>query len=485
MLGHSWLWDVSNDGSHLLIRSMEPSALWSVGALGGQPRYIAKVEDTWQYQWSPDGKHIAYCDGQGSLYVMGSDGEGVHKLVTVKGISDLAWSPDGGRIRFTSGDALREVSSKGANLHLLFPKWNGPAGQCCGRWTPDGDFFLFLAGGQSNGMPQVGGFEQIWALDERHRFLSMGSPDPVQLTSGPIHWELPIPSRDGKEIFARGTIPRGELVRFDVKSKTLQPFLGGVSAESVSYSRDRSHIAYVSYPEGILWRAKPDGTEKVQLTTPPLYPFGTSWSADGTQIAITAEKNSSQLGIYTVPAQGGQPVLVAPVEADWEGFDASWSPAGHRLLYDSDPDNSLRILDLDSRKETRVPGLDHVFSPRWSPDGRYIAAILLAGKDHYEIRLFDVQTQQWSTLLAHMEGLGIPAFSHDGRFLYLLNSYGGNWSVYRVPVAGGKPEPVADLSGTHLGGALGFSFGLDPDDNPLTLRNSGSGDIYALTLDRR
>ncbi len=152
-VGPVWLWDVSADGSNLLVRSLEPSALWTVGVPGGPAHLITKVEDTWNQRFSPDGKYIAYSDGrkgQEGLYVMGRDGADVHKIVTMKAtddVYDLAWSPDGGRIRFTDHDSLWEVSSAGANLHPVFPKWKGPAGQCCGQWTPDGDFYIFLAGG--------------------------------------------------------------------------------------------------------------------------------------------------------------------------------------------------------------------------------------------------------------------------------------------------------------------------------------------------
>ena len=57
--------------------------------------------------------------------------------------------------------------------------------------------------------------------------------------------------------------------------------------------------------------------------------------------------------------------------------------------------------------------------------------------------------------------------------------------MYRIPVPSGNPERIADLSDVPLVGAFGFWFGLDPNDRPLLLRNSGTSDIYALTLDRR
>ncbi len=51
---------------------------------------------------------------------------------------------------------------------------------------------------------------QLWALDERSGVLRRPPPQPVQLTSGPTRWGAPLPSRDGKKIFARGVAIRGE-----------------------------------------------------------------------------------------------------------------------------------------------------------------------------------------------------------------------------------------------------------------------------------
>ncbi len=111
---------------------------------------------------------------------------------------------------------------------------------------------------------------QIYALDERRGLFRRPAKDPIQLTSGPIEWSPPVFSKDGKKIFATGSTKRGELVRFDPKSNQFQPFLGGISADLVAFSKDGQSVAYVTYPEEILWRANRDGSDRVQLTSPPL-----------------------------------------------------------------------------------------------------------------------------------------------------------------------------------------------------------------------
>ena len=106
-------------------------------------------------------------------------------------------------------------------------------------------------------------------MDERRGLFRRHSPEPVPLTSSPIEWGRPVFSKDGKKIFSSGATSRGELVRFDSKSKLFQPFLGGISAELVSFSKDGQSVAYISYPDGIVWKANTDGSQRMQLTSAP------------------------------------------------------------------------------------------------------------------------------------------------------------------------------------------------------------------------
>jgi DNA-binding winged helix-turn-helix (wHTH) protein len=209
--------NLSADGASLLLWSADPNRLWTVETLGGSPRLLADATGRCSASWSPDTKYIAYSDCHGTLFAMRSDGTDVRKLATVKGnyLTDTAWSPDASVIRFTQDDALWEITSTGGNLHPVLPDWKGPPGQCCGRWTPDGNFYFFLAGGNTEVGAFLGGFEQIWVRDERHPLFRRVSRDPLPLTSGPTRWETTVPSRDGGKIFAVGTTPRGELARFD------------------------------------------------------------------------------------------------------------------------------------------------------------------------------------------------------------------------------------------------------------------------------
>jgi hypothetical protein len=55
----------------------------------------------------------------------------------------------------------------------------------------------------------------------------------------------------------------------------------------------------------------------------------------------------------------------------------------------------------------------------------------------------------------------------------------------RIRVADGKRETVADLKGARYTGVYMLWMGLDPADTPLMLRDAGTDDIYALTLEKK
>jgi hypothetical protein len=61
-----------------------------------------------------------------------------------------------------------------------------------------------------------------------------------------------------------------EAEQWDPKAGKWVQILGGLSAETVNYSPDGEWISYVSFPEGDLWRSRPDGSEPLHLTFAPL-----------------------------------------------------------------------------------------------------------------------------------------------------------------------------------------------------------------------
>jgi Tol biopolymer transport system component len=479
-------WDVSPDGSSLLLGSQD-GGLWNFNPTGRFSRHLGHVEP-FNATWSPDGKRIAYSNTQSQIFVMKSDGTDVHLLytptsVTWDSLGDtdlLDWSPDGQRIRFTHVHDLWEIAVDGSNPHRILPNWHASSWKCCGRWTRNGNFYVFLAG--ETLMRSWGLGSQMWAIDERHGAFRPRDPEPFPLTAGPIRWGNPIPSRDGTKIFAQSVTLRGQLVRYDPQSKDMKPYLNGISAEFLTYSPDGKSVAYVTFPQGILWRSNLDGSSLVQLTQPPFYPKRALWSPDGSRIIFLDSNPTGKHSIYMVSAQGGAVERVFP-EDDGEENEQSWSPDGRKILFlrcackTNAWDGGLRIEDISTHQFTTIPDSNRLWSVRWSPDGRYVEA----RRDGNSMVIYKFSDQKWTKI---QDGASDwQSWSRDGRFIYYFS-----WPdsvIYRVPVSGGKPEKVAALPDFPQTGWAGGWMGLDPNDTPVLLRDTGTSDIYALTVEQR
>ena len=468
--------DLSPDGSEILVVSGQGAPprgpLWRIPILGGSPRKLGDTAGE-TGAWSPDGKALAYSQVN-DLFLAKADGTESRKLLSMNGeIKNVTYSPDSSHLRFDTSETagslgkqvIWDVSVGGTELQRLLAGWHDAPDECCGKWTADGKYFIF----QSN--------HQIWALRQKPSFIQ-GKPRPVPLTSSPLALSFPLPSRDGKKLFVIGQTYRGELMRYDGKVGRFAPFLEGISAEYVAFSKDGQSVAYVSYPEGTLWRSKLNGRERLQLTYPPMYPVLPRWSPDGKKIvffeyALSADKPAR---IYEVSSESGTPRQLIPDDRQQQ-LDPNWSPDGSKIVYGGRPGDaasSIRIFDLGSHQLSTLPDSQGLFSPRWSPNGRYILAF---SADSLKLLLFDFQIQKWTELARG--SMGWLTWSKDGRSVYALQ-YEGKGAVLRIRIGDHKAEKIVDLNNFTTGGRYGGWLGLAPDDSPLLLRDAGTQDVYAL-----
>jgi Tol biopolymer transport system component len=428
--------------------------------------------------WSPDKARIVYTVGSEVRIARGDGGESRRVLTAPGQTFAPRWSPDGSRLRYSVQDekagssTIWEANADGTGIRQLLQGWTGAQAPCCGIWTPDGRYFVFEANGN------------IWALREGRSF-RRGSSEPVQLTFGPMLFSGVMPSRDGKRLFAVGGQPKGRLAKYDGASRQFVPYLADLSAEGVDVSRDGGSVAYTAYPDGTLWRSRIDGTERMQLTFPPVRAALPRWSPDGTQIAYFSLTVAETPKILIVPAGGGAPRRVT--SGTLPESDPSWSADGRQLVFGSgpgfetatSPNAVLRLLTLDTGRVTVLPGSQGLFSPRWSPDGRYIAALSF---DSLRLMLFDVDRRTWSEIIpAGTVGIGWESWSADSRSISY--QYGVS-DMRRIAIGSRQTEVIASTRGVDLAsGYLGTWCGFAPDGSPMVLLDVGTHDIYALEWD--
>jgi serine/threonine protein kinase/Tol biopolymer transport system component len=472
--------DISPDGSELLVfdNSFAGRPFATLPLPTGASRPVGDLTGL-APAWCPDGRLI-YSVG-GDIFTADHDGANPRKLATTQGSpGGFRYSPDGSKFRFTLIDsvnlttALWEARADGSQLHALLPGWNKPPGENHGRWTADGKYYVF------DGKRVLA--SDVWVLREPS-FWHRGSREPMQLTAGPLRYTNVAPSKDGKRLFVIGVQPRAELERYDTKSGQLVSFLGGISAGDVDFSRDGQWVAYVSYPDGALWRSKLDGSERLQLTFPPMQTALAHWSPDGKQIAFSGTLPGKPWTVYLISSNGGSPQQISDVAG---ATDPAWSADGKTLAYGVSPalgKGSIRLVDLATRKSSQLAGSDGIFAPRWSPDGAHIVGI---SDDNAKLLLYDTKSQQWRQIAKEVDSFGYLAWSADSAFIYFDTALGKNAAYVRVKISDGTLEQLVDMKNmrtfVNQFGPASWT-GLAPGNQPLFVRDISSQEIYALDVD--
>jgi len=425
--------------------------------------------------WSPDGR-LLYYGSHSDIFAANADGSNPRKLLTTAGQPFwLRVSPDGRILRFsvaniTSGaPTLWEARSDGSEVRQLFPALDSGANACCGNWTADGKYFVFQT--------KHGEVSTLWAARDAGELWRKASREPVQLTHGEMSAESPLPSKDGKRIFFIGVRHRGEVMQYNLRTHNLTPFLPGFSATELSFTKDGKNMAYASYPEGIIWVGTTDGSDRRQLTFPPMGAGVPRFSPDGSQIAFQGGPPGVPSQVYVMPSWGGAPEKVT--SGNLPTGDATWSTDGVSIAYEEGgwgTKTRLKILNLKTREVTTVPDSTGMFSPRWSPDGRYLLATPM---DASKLMLYDFNSRAWQEL-AQVKPGSYPSWTPDGKCVCYNADSGKQRLEYRICLSDHKVEQVADMA--QAGRLIPGWTGVAPDGSILALRDISTEEIYALDV---
>jgi eukaryotic-like serine/threonine-protein kinase len=488
-INHPVIQSISPDGSKLLITTSnsESAPLWIVPLPTGSPRRLGDLVASGA-TWAPDGKSLLFTRGS-DVYLGDADGSNSRKLASVPlgTIQCASFSPDQSRIRFdvvnvqNNEITLWEIRPDGSGLHQLLAGWPGQLGLGY-NWTPDGRYFIFssVAGN---------GAHDIYAQREFQVFFRKQSDKPVRLTFGPIQWESPMVSSDGKKLFALGWQERGELVRYDFTSRKFVPFLGGISAANASFSRDGKWLAYNTVPGYDLWRSRVDGSEKQQLTssaggTLSLFPV---WSPDGKQIEFSSLVGGKKWRIFVISADGS--ALKPLLSESTPQIGGQWSPDGTQIVFQGgtlamNKPSDIEIVNVITGKVFVVPDSIGKRAPGWSPDGRYLEATSCELRPS-KLFLYDFHTQTWTEWTTD-EDIGWEYWSADSRYLqYVQNSQSDHDPmIRRLMVGDSHPKDLFSLKDLReFRGPLSGWSNVTPDGSEMFTRDASGRDIYALDVD--
>jgi len=352
------------------------SSIWRIQADGtGLTQITANDQNTWAPHWSPDGKQLAYAQGdrfQARVIVTDMD-RAVTKTMAegLSGAPLVGWLPDG-RLQISEGNRARLLSLVGS-----------PEVDIMGTdhtWSPDGKWVAYLAAryptsrlriADADGydVRQLTGVRPVW------------SPDSKRLAF--LAYFRPSISSQGRQLYpnsvtiadlASGDVKR--LVRIDDLLQSIKSGNETGQLEDLAWSPDGKLLAIAGEVEGdfqqnpgewsrgaALWVIDADtGTVRTRWVWAwaGIELAGKTWSSDGRHLAIWVSPDSAAQGVPNIlDVQTG-----GDLEISGRAFD--WSPDGQWLAVAQQPSGVLLVTsDLTEVRSLNTPSC---FEIAWRPD---------------------------------------------------------------------------------------------------------------------
>ncbi|HET9402909.1 MAG TPA: winged helix-turn-helix domain-containing protein [Candidatus Acidoferrales bacterium] len=479
--------DISRDRSRFLIGRFErvghEMTYWFWPVQGGSPVRIGTATGA-DAAWGPDGSAIIYSAGT-DIRTVDSDGKNDRLLLHTGGRpGSFRWSPEGDRLGYTVGDfqtsqvSIWEASADGSNAHLRFGPHGDISDVCCGEWTPDGKYFLFVA--------IKGGVDNIWAIRESRSLFHWRKAEPRQLTFSATPLYSLSSLIGGSRLFALGERSGFESVKLNLATGATSPVLPGTQVAAISFSKDGKQLAYSITPYSSIWRTDLSGNSRFQLVAPPLQCDRPQWSPDGKKIAFEASLRGSPLRAYTVDVNDG--TVREPLNIPGMQSLPYWSPDGKSLAVAAnvvsrpgshDP-RAIYIIDLATGRADSLANSTGLTIPMWSPDGKYFTA-----KPFTEgsILLYNADKKVWSEI-ATGESLAGPVWSPDSKYLYFQEMSETGQPLFRLRTPDFKRERVFSFESFLAAGLQRCALeAISPDGSPIISLTRSSARAYIFDFD--
>jgi len=416
--------------------------------------------------FSPDGKQVAYCWNGGNpdnnlafdIYVRHIESGTSLPLTTDPAPeSRPAWSPDGSQIAFVRyGKPMPSiclVSPLGGPARKLTahrPSAPAAAGLSYVSWSPDGGW-LAVAEQDSNETSSI-------------FLLPVQQGERRKLVSGPVsqgYFALPTFSPDGRHLacIVNNRERIGDLLLFEL-DRDLQ--VKGPARRLWKHVPNINGIAWAPDRRSLIVGAARMNTQSLyrcalnEDTTPEHLAIagdGSSMPAvsrTGNRLAYTFRRSVTAEDIWNLEPAGPRK---NPVSSTRNDFDPQLSADRRQIAFVSNRSGrggGLWVADAADgtgmTKLTETPDR-YVGSPRWSPDGRWIAFDGQSPDGQMDIFVIDAAGGHPRRITPYPSNEALPAWSGDGKSIYFCSNQTKRWEIWRIPWEGGQAERLTGEGG--------------------------------------
>ena len=416
--------------------------------------------------FSPDGREIAYvwdgADRKGyDIYVQLVSADLPLRLTyhPLGLVGPPAWSPDGSQIAFERCDGKhdgvyavpalggdeRQLTTAACYYTLPNPvAWmaNGDDILMVDHCTPNGRFGvvdLALASGQkrclTNGRSEKDDIGWGFAL----------SPDASTVAFGKTGGAL---CCDVYKVAVNG----GQIQQLTFEGHTGCNTLGEFGCSGLMWTPDGRSIVYVNTRSSLpaLFRVPLNGGTSEPETT---YPAIGSFTADGTHFIYSQHSSSDPPAIWRASLSSPAGSLRDKskiIDSQFPEMDAQPSPDGSRIVWMSLRTGAEEIFvsDSDGHHQTQITRLGRYSgTPRWSPDGKWIAFDSYIAARNIQIFVVDAEGRNLHPLIAEPFDCAVPSWSRDGKSVYFSGNRDGRWQVWKHSLDTGVDSELTNQGG--------------------------------------
>jgi Tol biopolymer transport system component/DNA-binding winged helix-turn-helix (wHTH) protein len=391
-------------------------------------------------QWSPDGREIAFarCNSErDGVYTVPALGGAERRLTNSRCMNSVAgrpiWTPDSKAMVM-----LDQCTPGGPRAVVLFSFASGEKG-CLAAGSP-GDFYSDDA--LSPDGRTVAFFHETEAGYNEIYSVPLSGEAPRRLVSQDNVASNLMWTPDGKYIVFNSN--RGDMIRAwrvpvaggPVEPEMVYPGVGAIS-------QDGRRLAYTESQSGeapAIWRAdlsNPGGPvlRKRKLIYSQFREDSAQPSPDGTHLALQSDRSGATL-IWLNSTEGDHPVQLTNTGSG----SPRWSPDGRWIAFDTWIEHHVHIFVVDAEGRN-LHAITHGDSdnlvPSWSRDGRFI---YFASKRTGSRQIWKHSVEDGSERQLTEHGGFDPFESYDGRTIYYSKfDEPGIWSM---PASGGSESPV-------------------------------------------